>query len=357
MISIGHCIHAQLCTSNPPKSLDFPPLDNRAYQVDHSCNTIAPIFVILTLWQAFVMAFVRIPLRIISLAAGDFAYGGYQLAKREWRAHWIESQVARGRSPTKLLFAALVVKESLKQLIKNIIKIALFPIAIIGLQLGAVCGLLVDPEWGRAIFGFTERVWARDFIPVMGLMNVTDFLAPCMQKKSVWRSYNFYEVGPYDRRDWRSVVRDIEHYGETERRLITCSVPGYVTDLAYKDIVYANQRIGHADPVIKAFIDLLTQPPGQDERVNAAIQLCNHVMGISNEVKDEGKARILINYLASSERWDARFQEALEAIYPRPAFDHTDPIYELVYAGRALSALRTRIETIRTQADTALRKA
>lgn len=145
----------------------------------------------------FFVVLARIPARIFTLLTGDFIVSGCEFANRKWlvlkQKYNLESN---------LWLAGLRIGYSFTELLKNIIKIATYPIACVGLQLAAIYGMF-SPNDGRLIFSTIEDLWARNFINITHLpdsnisviwLQVTDYIGLCMQSKDVFDQKNLYRV-------------------------------------------------------------------------------------------------------------------------------------------------------------------
>ncbi len=127
---------------------------------DSSDASIRRNAVIAFFLQAIFMTCVRIPCRILTLISGDFIKGGIAIGTRKYDV--ICGRLTRGEmvglKPSK---NKLIAKEICVQLVKNIIKIVTYPLAIIGIQFCTVLALF-SPLPGRRMIGEIESLWSRD---------------------------------------------------------------------------------------------------------------------------------------------------------------------------------------------------
>lgn len=180
-----------------------------AVDPDSDCEIRQKMFALLIV-QAPAMGLGRIPARIFALLTGDFIAAGIHFAKKEWhleRQLWSLSGNRKGKPPGKCALYGKIIKHSLWQLIKNIVKIATYPIAIVGLQFAALYGLF-NPLDGRKLWAMIEHAWSRDYIGEGWRWKDCDYLAPCMQPKRVWDQRNFYSSFS-DPRTLRSLLLEI----------------------------------------------------------------------------------------------------------------------------------------------------
>lgn len=161
---------------------------------DASDNEIRAKFAALTLGHAFTAILFRIPYRIFNLLSGGFVARGNHDAEHEFRLLRLEKSKT-GEKIHCLVKPLLYTKHVMINLVKDIIKIATYPIAMVGLQIAAFFGMFAPLEF-RVVFGRIEELWMPDIKlhqpSGSGLDLFLMFAAPCMQRKKVWQDYNLY---------------------------------------------------------------------------------------------------------------------------------------------------------------------
>ena len=120
-------------------------------------------------------------------------------------------------------YSLIVAKHVLWQLVKNIVKIVTYPIALIGLLLASLYGM-IDPINGRAFIASIEDAWSRDTISEEDALchhafRFGEYMAICMQPKDVWDQKNIYHVAAdYHPRSLRSLLRQIHTMLKDKKR-------------------------------------------------------------------------------------------------------------------------------------------
>lgn len=162
----------------------------------------------------------RIPYRLWGIIKGNSVQIGLHKAQQEWRLEtqkWrLEGQAAGKPPPSQNSFRLKVAGKVSYQLVKDIVKVATYPLAWIGMEFAALYGSLFNPYDGRAMFGAIEHAWSSDElfpIPGQGGQDIMlgEYLAKCMQPQSVWKERNLYRFADYYApRTLRSSLRDVE---------------------------------------------------------------------------------------------------------------------------------------------------
>lgn len=135
----------------------------------------------------------RMIARIITLLTGDFFRAGVKFGTEEFL-------LAKAKNPTlsNHRHRLLIAKHVTWQLVKNIVKIATMPIALVGLGFASFYGAVINPHDGRLMFSTIEELWSRDIIEICSnkhlrwLIIVTDFAGRCMLPKQTWDEKNLY---------------------------------------------------------------------------------------------------------------------------------------------------------------------
>ncbi len=133
------------------KKIEYPIADSSDSSIRK--NAVITFFV-----QAIFMTCVRIPCRILTLLSGDFIRAGIKIGERKYKIATSPLVKLKGPTPSQ---KSLIAKEICIQLVKNIVKIATYPLAIIGIQLSTLLAL-VSPLPGRRMIGVIESAWSRD---------------------------------------------------------------------------------------------------------------------------------------------------------------------------------------------------
>ncbi len=147
---------------------------------------------------------IRLPLRALCLLSGDFAKRGYELAKKDWdleRQAWSLNPDRNDSAPGKASLYGKVIAYSLWQLVKNIMKIATYPIAMVAMAFATLYGCLIHHADGMLMCSAIEQAWSRDGVVITteggeALYRFTDCIAACMQPEDVWDEVNLYGIGP-----------------------------------------------------------------------------------------------------------------------------------------------------------------
>lgn len=173
----------------------------------HTDDTLRQIFAVLSTTQLFYMLVVRMPIRIARLLQGNFIYKGIELAKIDWLARNSKLSQAGG-VVGKTSFYVNIVARSLWELVKEIGKIATYPLAIVALEFASFYGRLIHPLDGQKMWSDIEYAWSSNLADTSSTAHYeTDspqFLGACMQPKSVWEEQNVFRVSPlYDPRTIR----------------------------------------------------------------------------------------------------------------------------------------------------------
>jgi hypothetical protein len=141
-------------------------------------------------------------MRIYGLFNGDFIASGKTLAEKKWkleRQMWSLNKI--DGVPDEKRLDTLVIKYVLYHLAKNILKIALYPIAMIGIQLASFYGICFNPWDGREIYRIIEGAFARELpkdsergIWFNFLYRISDYLSICMYPDETWEDNNFFAM-------------------------------------------------------------------------------------------------------------------------------------------------------------------
>jgi hypothetical protein len=169
--------------------------------------------VALSLGQAPIMS-IRMLGRIGAIFRGDFVRAGRHFAEKAWkleRQTWSLNPNPKALPPDESSLRNKVILHTIWQLIKNIVKIVTYPLAMIALQFAALYGI-INPADGRRMFSAIEHAWSRDYFEPDWCWQFLDYLAPCMQPKDVWESRNFYAAQEgHDSGDYRSILLNISN--------------------------------------------------------------------------------------------------------------------------------------------------
>lgn len=175
--------------------------------------------IVLFFLQSFVMV-PRIPYRLWGIVKGNSVHIGMQKAEKEWRLEtqkWrLEGKNAGLPPPSQNSFRLKVAGKVSWQLVKDIAKVATYPIAWIGMEFAALYGSLFNPYDGRAMFGTIEHAWSSDeLFPDQAAggrdIQLGEYLAKCMQTQEVWKERNLYRFADYYHpTTLRSVLRNVE---------------------------------------------------------------------------------------------------------------------------------------------------
>lgn len=194
------------------------------HAVHDSNNQLRYKFIGLSFIQVPVML-MRIVYRIIRLFHIDFVDAGIQLARREWQLarlkHWkhCTAQLIEYTEPS---WKWVVAKNISLQLIKNILKIATYPLAIVGMELVSVYGL-INPLSARAMYGMIEHAWSRDVLEASNNnWRLSDYFSPCMQPKAVWEERNLYMI--------HGGNTPLDVYQPATLRAMLCRLNGYLEE-------------------------------------------------------------------------------------------------------------------------------
>ncbi len=162
----------------------------------------------------------RIPYRLWGIIKGNSVRIGFHKAQQEWRLKtqkWRLKEKDQGLPPpSQNSFRLKVAGKVSYQLVKDIVKVATYPLAWVGMEFAALYGSLFNPYDGRAMFGAIEHAWSSDELfptPDFNPHYITlgEYLARCMQPQSVWKERNLYRfAGFYDPNTLRSLLRDVE---------------------------------------------------------------------------------------------------------------------------------------------------
>lgn len=145
----------------------------------------------------------RIPTRVFYLLSGDFVRRGYELAKKDWdlkRQAW-SLNPGNTSAPGKISLSLRTIAYSLWELVKNVIKIATYPLALVGLVFASLYGCLVHPSDGMRMVAALEYAWSRSGVVVTteegrALYQLSECLAVCMQSERAWEEANIYGSNP-----------------------------------------------------------------------------------------------------------------------------------------------------------------
>ncbi|MBA3958414.1 MAG: hypothetical protein H0X51_08515 [Parachlamydiaceae bacterium] len=162
---------------------------------------------------ACTLSVIRLAYRVVAICCGDFLFVGHTKATDLWmqkRLKWAEENCSKsaasgGRASVigNRVFYQEWAKASLIELIKNVVKVVTYPLAIVGLILSSGYGALINPLDGRIVVAKIEEMWSRDGMYVskknkimcaLSLVNLQlgDYLAFCMQPQRVWTHHDFY---------------------------------------------------------------------------------------------------------------------------------------------------------------------
>lgn len=171
----------------------------------------------------FVQPFVivpRIPYRLWGIVKGNSVHIGLQKAEKEWRLEtqkWRLEDKDKGLPPpSQNSFRLKVAGKVSWQLVKDIVKVATYPIAWIGMEFATLYGSLFNPYDGRALFATLEHAWSSDELFPLSIVGGLDiqlgeYLAKCMQPQAVWKERNLYRFADHYHPDTlRNVLRNVE---------------------------------------------------------------------------------------------------------------------------------------------------
>lgn len=143
------------------------------------------------------LTLIRIPMRIGGLCMGDFIESGRKLAHKKWHMQgqiWYLDRT--NKKPGNLTL--LVVRYVLQELVKNIAKIVLYPIAAVGMMLASIYGAVFNPWDARDFYGDIERTFARELpepskrgFAFKIAYRLSDYFAICMQPDPIWEDNHF----------------------------------------------------------------------------------------------------------------------------------------------------------------------
>lgn len=189
-----------------------------------TCNiriTFGRLFIVNPLLTA-----IRMPLRVVSLLSGDFARRGRDVARREWeleRQAWSLYEHKHAPPPSRGSLRCKIVVRSLCELVKNIIKIVLYPLAMVAFAFAALYGCIIHPLDGMQMWSAIEHAWSRDGIVMESrrwhyYYRATDYIAICMQPENVWHDVNFYTfASSYPTHNEENDLREIQRKLQTWR--------------------------------------------------------------------------------------------------------------------------------------------
>lgn len=157
--------------------------------------------------------------RVKDLLCGDFVYAGNHLALKELRVEYARKSNAVKNTlitPSHEEVRNVKIKHTLWQLIKNIVKLVTYPLAIVGMQLAALYGIF-NPHSGRALYAMIEDAWAHEVLSpeLVSTFQIrcSDYLVPCMQPKEVVEKHDLMRLivhpGKYHPDTLRSIVSHI----------------------------------------------------------------------------------------------------------------------------------------------------
>lgn len=134
----------------------------------------------------------RIVLRLGHLLSGHWAWGqGYTAALKSWRLERHECKKTQKEAPGRMELYKRVGVYSLFYFANAAVKCATLPIAAL-LMMGSSLVSIADPLTARRLFGKVEETWSIDlgdhFVNFF-----TNYIAPCMQPKQVWKECNFWQ--------------------------------------------------------------------------------------------------------------------------------------------------------------------
>lgn len=151
---------------------------------------------------------IRMAYRTCTLLTGDFIRAGCEKANAEWQLKSQEWSISEDHTKPLPSRSLIVAKHVLMQLIKNVIKIATYPIALIGLVCASLYGI-IDPINGRRMIAAIEHAWSRDTVACS--VTYGEYLAVCMQPKDVWDQKNIYQgAAHYHPQFLRNLLREID---------------------------------------------------------------------------------------------------------------------------------------------------
>lgn len=181
------------------------------------------LLAVLAIFQAPALTLVRIPMRIIRLFHADFVATSRNSVEREWlikNSRWSQQWTETNQTPipaSQSSICSQVALRSLWQLIKDIVRIVTYPIAIIALEFAALYGAIAHPLDGQKMWADIEHFWSSDPISIesnsdsMIFTEWFDYFAPCTQPKEVWDARNLYRTyARYDKNTLRSLTLALE---------------------------------------------------------------------------------------------------------------------------------------------------
>lgn len=149
------------------------------------------------------MAFYRPAYRALGILTADWLRTGCPLAKREWllaRQAWSQNPTTKSKLPGRISLVGKVIKHSLWQLIKNVVKAVTYPLASIAIAFACLVGLIFNLQTGRKWVSKIEDAWSRDLIRVPGQwmtaqITFGEYLAPCMLPEHIIEKQNAMHSG------------------------------------------------------------------------------------------------------------------------------------------------------------------
>lgn len=158
---------------------------------------------------------IRIVYRLYLMCRGDFYHAGKIDGEKSWhrsRQLWSLGKSSGTLPPGKCSRGFKIVLHTTWQFLKNIAKIAFYPLAIVGFLLISLFAQAF-PREGRYLWAALEHAFSRDHIQ-NDLYPLSDYLAICMQPKQVIAERHFHKLDSpetYDPYYIQSLYRNIKY--------------------------------------------------------------------------------------------------------------------------------------------------
>lgn len=142
-------------------------------------------FIQLLFTNCVVIPFAKTPLRIWGIIKGDFIKHGTSVARRAWINEF-------GFNDPKNDLKDKIRSQIGKELILEVIKIALFLFEVVALTFAAIIGL-IHPYEGRKLYADVERAFSRPRVADQPF-HFSEYTAPCMQPDSIQEEKNLRKL-------------------------------------------------------------------------------------------------------------------------------------------------------------------
>lgn len=182
---------------------------NQTFNGDENFELRAKFHALFLGGQAVLGVLFRLPYHLVDFFSGASITRGTLDAEHEFRILRVEKS-EKGEKVHRFAMKLLMAKHILFTLVKDIVRLAFYPIAMVGLQISAFCGLFLPLDF-RLIYGGIENFVAPDLrsfslrCTAHGLVLWAFYSAPCMQTREAWDRNNLYRIENDDNDSPRSL--------------------------------------------------------------------------------------------------------------------------------------------------------